>query len=454
MRPLPLLVATIAAMACATSSAVPAVHEWHVAGNALRDPDGRTVVLRGMNLAGAHKNAPYFGFQQPADYARLRTDWGMTSVRFLVTWSAIEPTKGNYDDAYLAELDKRIGWAEDTGILVVVDMHQDLYGEGFAGGDGAPRWTCDEQAYAAFKPATPWFLGYLDPNLQKCVDGLYHDAELQTHFTEAWRRVAAQLVHHANVIGFDALNEPYWGTYSMSGYEPDLLAPLYEKVVHAVRTAAPNWVAFLEPGASRNLGLPTRLTPFSFPNVVYSPHSYDSDAESGKGFDSAHRDRLLQNVSNYSDEARSLGAALWIGEYGGIATQPGIREYMKAQYDAAGAVAGGTEYWAYDKSDGYGFLNVDGSEKPDLAAEVVRPFPERVAGSLASYSYDETTLTLSFVMTPDPAIAAPTVVSLPPRLFPNGASVDCGGCAVSIVPGSASLTRVPSGARTITVKPN
>jgi endoglycosylceramidase len=440
-------------LACSTHDSSPTTTPgWHVSDAALHDPDGRTIVLRGMNLAGAHKNAPYFGFQQPADYARLRTDWGMNSVRFLITWAAVEPTRGNYDDAYLNELDKRIGWAEDADLLVIIDMHQDLYGEGFAGGDGAPKWTCDDQAYAAFKPATPWFLGYLDPNLQHCVDGLYKDQDLQSHFAESWRRVADKLVHHANVIGFDVLNEPYWGTYSMSGYEADLLAPLYEKVVAKVRSVAKSWVAFLEPGASRNLGLPTQLQPFSFPDVVYAPHSYDSDAESGKGFDAAHRDLMLQKLSSYASEARSLHAALWVGEYGGVASQPGIREYMRAQYDGAGAVAAGTEYWAYDKSDGYGFLNLDGTEKPDLAAEVVRPYPERVAGTLASYTYDEATKTLSFVMTADASVHAPTLVSLPPRLYPNGASIDCSGCAVTLTPTMASLAQIPPGTRTIVVR--
>ena len=448
-----LLSASLGIASCSTKADVAAPHTWRVAANALRDPEGRAVVLRGMNLAGAHKGPPYFGFHQPADYARLRTDWGLDSVRFLVTWSAIEPTRGNYDDAYLNELDKRMAWAEDAGVLVVLDMHQDLYGLGFSGGDGAPRWTCDEHAYAAFKPTTPWFFGYLDPNLLACVDGLYRDQDLQSHFAEAWRRVAEKLVHHANVIGFDPLNEPHWGTYSAAGYEPDILAPLYEKLVRAVRSAAPHWVAFLEPGSSRNLGFPTKLLPFSFGDVVYSPHAYDADAEAGKGFDPAHRDRVLQVLVDYASEARSLNAALWIGEYGGVAASPGIREYMRAEFDAAGAVGAGSQYWAYDRGDGYAFLNADGSEKPDLAAQVVRPYPQRVAGELVSYTYNEPTKALSFVMSADPAVTAPTLVSLPPRLFPAGASVDCGGCEVTSTPGSIALGHIPPGRRTVVVTP-
>src|SRR5262245_37867678 len=53
---------------------------WRVSGQALRDPEGRTVVLRGFNLAGSHKFKPYFGWQEADDYKRVRDDWGMNSL--------------------------------------------------------------------------------------------------------------------------------------------------------------------------------------------------------------------------------------------------------------------------------------------------------------------------------------------------------------------------------------
>ncbi len=452
--------ATFAVLALASSSctqdAAPAPTPpptWHVEGSALRDPEGRTVVMRGMNLSGAQKWKPYFGFQQPADYARLRDEWGMSSIRFIVTWAAIEPEEGAYDDAYLDEVDRRIGWAEDAGLLVVVDMHQDLYGEGFAGGDGAPIWTCDAASYAAFQPTTPWALGYFDPNVEHCVERLYTDAKLGDHFIGAWTRVAQRLVHHANVVGFDVLNEPGWNASSLTHFEANLLQPFYEKVVPAVRKVAPHWIAFLEPGGTRNAGIPTSLTKLPFADVVYAPHSYDVAAEGSGGFDPARRDLVISNLAALADESRMLGAGLWIGEYGGLASLPGISEYMIAQYDGAGAVGAGTEYWSYDESDGFGFLTPAGAEKPALADAIVRPYPERIAGSLTSYAYDASTKTLTFVMTADSKVTAPTIVSLPPRLYPSGAEVDCGGCAVADAPGSVSLTEVPPGARTITVRP-
>ena len=115
-------------------AAVPAVCTggYHVCPGQLRDPDGRALVLRGVNLSGAQKQAPYIdaAFTE-ADYARLRDEWGMNAIRFIMPWAAIEPTDGAWDEAYLDQLATRVGWAQDAGLAVILDMHQDVYGEGF-----------------------------------------------------------------------------------------------------------------------------------------------------------------------------------------------------------------------------------------------------------------------------------------------------------------------------------
>lgn len=449
MRALPLflLFATACTPPPSTTMPPPAPTGWHVARSAIRDPEGRAVILRGANLSGEHKGPPYFGFHQPADYKRLRDAWGMNAIRFLVIWAAIEPQKGAYNDAYLDEVAKRVGWARDAGLLVVVDMHQDLYGEGF-NGDGAPRWTCDESHYAAFKPREQWFLSYFDPHMQACYDGFWTSAELQSHYVEAWRRLAARLEDNPAVIGLDPMNEPFWGTYPVAAFEPDRLQPLYDKVIAAVRAEAPGWIAFVEPSAMRNQGYPTQLAPFSSPNIVYAPHSYDSLAEGGAGFDPAtRRGPFVKNILNLGEEAKTLGTALVIGEYGGMSGTPGIVPYMTAQYDADGMVAASAMYWDYSRNDGgYGMLKSDGAEKPDLADVLARPYPERVAGDLLSYAFDAATAVFTFTMRPDPALAAPTLVAIPARRWPRGYTVDCGGCTVEKTAGGARLTGLLPGA--------
>ncbi|HEX8951354.1 MAG TPA: cellulase family glycosylhydrolase, partial [Polyangia bacterium] len=321
------LAVVVAAVAAGCGKPAPG---WHVAGGFLRAPDGRAVILRGVNLSGAQKNAPYLDDKSAADYDRVRADWGMNAIRFVMTWSAVEPDQGRYDDAYLDGVVERLGWAQAAGLSVVLDMHEDVYGEGF-GFDGAPRWTCDAARYAAFVPQMPWFVNTLDPNVVACVDHFYASADVRQRFVLAWRHVASRLRAAPAVVGFDVLNEPEWGSYSIFLFEQDLLTPLYADVVKAVRAEAPGWVAFLEPSASRNGGIPTGLTaPFAFGDVMYAPHSYDQSAEGGGGFDPSHRQKILDNVAQLAGEARALDAGLWIGEYGGVASAPGIVEYMTA----------------------------------------------------------------------------------------------------------------------------
>jgi endoglycosylceramidase len=434
------------AAACGDDLAPPA----RVRDGFLHDDDGRAVIMRGVNLSGMQKNAPYLDDKQPADYARVRTDWGFDAIRFVMTWSAVEPSEGVYDDAYLDQVAERLGWARDAGLAVVLDMHEDIYGEGF-GFDGAPRWTCDDARYAAFVPQTPWYLSATDPNVVACVDGLYTRDDLRTHFAAAWRHVAQRLAGNEAVIGFDVLNEPNWGSAPLFTFEKDTLAPFYAQIVGEVRAAAPAWIAFLEPSAGRNLGIKTSLSRADYPDVMYAPHSYDSMAEGGNGFDPGRRQLILDNVADLRYEATQLDAGLWIGEYGGVAANPGIVEYMTAQYDAAGAVAASTMYWSYDKSDGYSLLDPNGNEKPALLGAVVRPYPERVAGTPLAYAFDAASSTFTATYTPDTALTAPTLISVPPRVYPNGYTVECGGCTFEQTPGQLAITAPGSG--TIAIHP-
>jgi endoglycosylceramidase len=415
---------------CGNSSAPapsPATGVWHVSGGFIRDEAGRAVILRGVQVSGDQKATPYLDGETAADYQRIHDDWGFDSIRFLMVWAAIEPQKGQYDDAYLDALAERAGWAQAAGLSVVVDMHQDIYGEGF-GYDGAPAWACDASNYAAFQPVTPWSLNALNPNVEACTDELYTSPDTLAHFTEAWRRVANRLAGIPSVIGFDPLNEPEWGSESIGGFEQDRLEPFYESVVKVVRGEAPNWLAFVEPASSRNLGYPTGLTPFTFANVVYAPHSYDTNAETKGAFPLEDAPSIVSNVAALAAEAKSLNAALWIGEYGGQWNDPNIGAYVGAQYQGIGAVAGGSDLWDRSAGGGYSLVAADGTERPALANAVALPYPARVAGDPISYAFDPSTSTFTLVYAPDRAVTAPTEIVVPSRVYAHGYRVDCGSC--------------------------
>jgi endoglycosylceramidase len=424
---------------------------YHVCRGQIRDADGRAVILRGLNVSNENKGAPYLGWVLQPDVARMRTDWGLNGIRWVMPWAAVEPAMGQYDDAYLDAVRARLDWAQAAGISVVLDMHQDVFGEGF-GFDGAARWACDEARYAAFVPQPSWSLDYTDPNVMACFDGLYTDDRIAGAFADAWAHVAARLGDHPAVLGFDTINEPSWGTYQVTKFERDRLGPFDARVIAAVRAQAPGWLAFVEPANSRNLGIQTSLQPLGVPDVVYAPHAYDSQAEQTGAFDPAHRDAFVANIALLRDEADTLGAALWIGEYGGVSSDPQIGAYLDAAYDGAAAVLGSTMAWSYSRGS-YGPIDAGGAEIPQMTAALVRPYPSRVAGDPTAWSYDETTGVLTVSWTNDPSIAAPTEIIVPARLAPNGVDVACGGCTVTTAGDVVSITASGAGPVAATVAP-
>ena len=132
------------------------------------DRQGRRVLLRGVNLAGSSKypvNAPthvtgdfydasnisFVGRPFPlahADehFARLRA-WGLTFVRLLVTWEAVEHKgPGIYDEEYLDYLLQIVRKANEYNISCFIDPHQDVWSR-WTGGDGAPAWTLDKVGF-------------------------------------------------------------------------------------------------------------------------------------------------------------------------------------------------------------------------------------------------------------------------------------------------------------------
>jgi hypothetical protein len=238
----------------------------HINGNRFTDESNRTLILRGVNLGGSSKVPAVpdgdtrfaAGLQNPrgvsfvgrpfpleeADehFTRL-CKWGFTFLRFLITWEAVEHGgPGQYDQDYLDYLFAVVKKANDYGISLFIDPHQDVWSR-FNGGDGAPAWTFDaagmdwthfvdtgaavlECASEGFYPPLIWgsngiklagatlftlFFAGNDFAPQLKVDGEPIQEYLQSHYIEAMRQVAARLKGLPNVIGFDTLNEPNSG---------------------------------------------------------------------------------------------------------------------------------------------------------------------------------------------------------------------------------------------------
>ena len=182
------------------------------------DEKGRVLILRGLNVSGSSKSPPFLPWQSKEDLLWIK-EQGFNCVRYLVLWEAIEPEPGRYDETYLEKVAERLDWLREAGLKVILDMHQDLYSRRY-GGDGAPEWAClDDKTPFEPLPGVPWFFNYLSPAVVKAFDSFWANRPgpdgvgIQDRFIRMWQHLASRFKDDPNIIGYDLLNEPFYGSY-------------------------------------------------------------------------------------------------------------------------------------------------------------------------------------------------------------------------------------------------
>src|SRR5262245_48261411 len=240
------------------------------------DAQGRTVILRGVNLGGSskvprrpdgathrregfldHRNVSFVGRPFPLEeadehFGRLRA-WGFNFLRLLVTWEAIEHAgPGLYDEAYLDYIRAIAARAGDFGLDLYIDPHQDMWSR-FSGRARAPGWTpeavgLDPGKLAAtgaavvhalhegplprmiwpsnetrLASATMFSLFFAGSRFAPATRIAGEPAQefLQRHYIGAIQRLAERLRDLPHVVGYDTLNEPSRGYLGW----PDLRVP-------------------------------------------------------------------------------------------------------------------------------------------------------------------------------------------------------------------------------------
>ncbi|HNR96396.1 MAG TPA: cellulase family glycosylhydrolase [Anaerolineae bacterium] len=244
----------------------------HIKGQWFKDEFGRTLLLRGVNLGGSskvpysmagtpgdcrgggasniregfyeHRNVSFVGRPFPLEeaqehLARIKS-WGLTLLRLLVPWEAVEHAgPGQYDEAYLDYLVEVVRRAGEMGLRVFIDPHQDVWSR-MCGGDGAPGWTLEAVGldvthlsetgaaivhaihgdpfpkmvwpsnYTKLAAATMFTLFFGGNQFApRCVvDGEPVQEYLQRHYLHALLQVVRRLKGLPAVIGYDTLNEP------------------------------------------------------------------------------------------------------------------------------------------------------------------------------------------------------------------------------------------------------
>lgn len=295
-----------------------------VDGTLLRDSLGRSLILRGLNYVNKDKENRHRNLIGDTAFQEMKS-WGYNSVRLGVNWAELQPTPHRYDTTYLHDLDDRLTYAEQHGLYVILDMHQDLYGERFGG--GAPEWATLDDGLPHATGGTWSDAYFISPAVQRSFDNFWANkpAEdgvgVQDHYVNAWKMLAQRYRNNKTVVGFDVMNEPFIGsniqavlgvmlgamtdylnqkgaTYTAEQvgemwmdsrgkerilselqdsaifvdvldkmepiyreFEEQELMPFYTKLAVAVRAVNTHHILFWEPSVSSNNGIPTHLSP-------------------------------------------------------------------------------------------------------------------------------------------------------------------------------------------------
>lgn len=409
----------LAVPAVAAPSAPPAPRPLtgvHAQNGELLDADGRQVLLRGVNIVDKSGwNGKLATPMLDDGKVRQLASLGFNHVRLGTTWSSIEHERGQYDEAYIAQLRQQLDVLAAQGMSAVLDMHQDTWSKQL-GADGAPAWA-DPQCSSApdadlDKKTGAFFLEYASPAVSAAFTNFWHDGygdvdphctgPVQRAFVDMWGHLAFRLGGHRALIGYDILNEPWPGFIPAGVFESQYLAPFYERVTAAIREHDRATPVVFEPVAIYQTAVPYAAAAPD-PNSIFAQHVY---AERETGQEEVTAQGLGEEVmlSKGRADADRLGVPRWIGEWGNTKDA----SYLSDMYDLFDRERLGSALWNQVQQPGQRF-----PQDPAVEAPHVRPYVELAPGT-ATWAWDAEASAFTATITTTRAGVAQIVV--PPRL--------------------------------------
>jgi hypothetical protein len=426
---------------------------------------------------------------------------GFNSLRLPLSWSLLEPERGQFSQTYVERAAQVVDWARALGIYVIIDMHQNAYshyvgagaGVDLSANSGAPAW-------ATFTDGLPSRLilqGQREANptvFEAFSNFWYNRGGIQDEYIRAIAFLAKRFKDESSVAGYSIFNEPQPGWNLPPGFEDLLLFPFYRRVIDAVtgvRDGLPcptgtympavcgyadlgvhdlRHLFFLEPGLLRQMtDFPTHLgLPLSsYPNLVFDIHAYTHGFTIEKLLNPKSDPRTAtypwggydQTYSLAEREAKAMGAALFVSEFG---NDPGYdslllsKELLEQEKHLVGFAFwtwkenGGSSSWGvFDTvNPNASPLTSSGCIRPSRERQLARVYPRASADPNLTYHYDSDTGAFTLEAAGRPG-EPPTVVYVPRDV--NGEVTVAGGISDKSVTanadGSRLVTATPSGGK-------
>lgn len=413
-------------------------------------------MLHGVNAVWKH--APWAppatlrGFT--ARDARFLHQHGFNAVRLGVLFTGVMPRPGVVDTAYLDRIDRVVRLLARHHIWVLLDFHQDDYATRF-GGEGLPDWAVHDDGLP-YQSTGNFFLNYFTPALSRTFDNLWNNtARLWDSYAQAWSAVARRWRHQPYLMGYDLFNEPSAGSQLASCFNPGgcplfdaTLQSFYDRVRTAIRTRDPRNLVWYEPhfffnamAQSNFAHVPDRQVGFSWHNYACTPAFTGSGVFPGEPDCAANEPRIFANARQ---QARTMGAAGVMTEFGStndlddLARLTGLADqrldgWMYWAYKAWGDPTGQPATESLFRNDAR--LTSLNNRKADV---LIRPYPQAVAGTPKSLSWDAGTRVMQFRYRAGRQ-PAPTIIFAAPRHYPHGWRVSVTHGRVVSPPGAARI---------------
>ncbi len=406
-------------------------------GRMFVDDSGREVILRGANAGMRSKMPPFYPFDPRPDFETALEEYvdifdklGFNVVRLLIMYEAAEPERGNYDEEYLKHYDMMIEEFAGRGIRVIVDSHQDIFHRRFCG-SGFPDWTIARRyrilPHCSNCPV--WELNNLTFAVSSSWDRFWFNKDgIQDRYVKFFRMLAERYKDQPAVIGFEPINEPmsgYVGTLFYEWWNEEKLGGLYEAVANEAHQVDDRYIIFADTCPLENLGTwaEDRTRP-DIDNLAMAPHYYDLGYYKLELSTGRDREMMKNGLQRHLRLARAWNVPVLVGEYGIEMERDDAEGYLQDLYSVFDELFLSGTIWEVSASAKLwngrvkNLVYADGTIR-EPAFVIDRPYPRAVAGDMNEFSFDPRTGRFVIEFKEDPAIAKPTVIYLPDRVYPQ-----------------------------------
>lgn len=278
-----------------------------VKGKEIIAPDGKPILLRGINLGNWLNPEGYmFRFQNVSSFRLIDN-----TIKELIGADEARQFWKSFRDNYITKED--ILFISSTGLnhirvpfnfkLFLVEDHPEIWlEEGFKRLDELIKWCKEENLYVVLDlHAAPG--GQTGDNIDDSwsYPFLFEDEQAQKTTIALWKKLADRYKDETIVIGYDLLNEPI-PHYRENKEELNLLLePLYKKITKEIREVDSNHIIFIG-GAQWN----TNFTMFGKPfddKLVYTFHKYWMPP-------------VQEQIQDYVNFSYEHNVPMWLGESG------------------------------------------------------------------------------------------------------------------------------------------